>query len=372
MRYKFITSKNFVHMNIVERISTDKRKIYYTIEWGRGPGERIASGLFTYINPKNQVQKNHNKESLTLLETKKSQLFIEQQAIGSGFIPAHKYKNNFLDYYQDFVEKNKRKGNRHLQGSLTYFKAFIKKDHLSPIEITENLSIRFRQYLLDNLNGDTPANYFARYKRVLKTATKEGYFKINPTDEVAAKSNRNKKLKEHLESDEYIKLIQTPCLNEEVKEAFVFCCYTGLRYCDVKIINWYDIKGDSLTIRIIQDKTGEPLKLTLHPIAKAILQKRKTRLKDGVKPSNVFCIGTNDGCNKTLQQWCNAAGIKKHITWHCARLSFSILLQDKNVDVATVALLLGHTSTKYVLQTYKRHRPKDQTEVIVQLPLPAA
>ena len=51
------------------------------------------------------------------------------------------------------------------------------------------------------------ANYFARYKRVLKTATKEGYFKINPTDEVAAKSNRNKKLKEHLESDENIKLI---------------------------------------------------------------------------------------------------------------------------------------------------------------------
>jgi integrase len=43
-------------------------------------------------------------------------------------------------------------------------------------------------------------------------------------------------------------------------------------------------------------------------------------------------------------------------------------LQDANVDTATVALLLGHTSTKYVDEVYKRYRPENQMEVILKLP----
>lgn len=64
----------------------------------------------------------------------------------------------------------------------------------------------------------------------------------------------------------------------------------------------------------------------------------------------------------------NAASINKHITWSCARLNFSILLQDANVDAATVALLLGHTTTKYVNAIYKRFRPKNLKGAIDKLP----
>ena len=100
----------------------------------------------------------------------------------------------------------------------------------------------------------------------MKYATKEGYFRISPSEEIAAKGNKNKIAKEHLESDEYFKLLQTPFFNEEIKEAFIFCCYTGLRYCDIRILNWEHIKGSTLTTTIIQEKTGEPLKITLHPL----------------------------------------------------------------------------------------------------------
>lgn len=355
-------------MNIVERLSNDKSKIYYTLEWGRGAGQRSATGIFTYVKPKNQVEKNHNKQALLLLETKKSQLIIEQQCIGTGIVPAHKMKANFLDYYSEYVLNNKRDGNRHLPGSFEHFKAFLKKDFIAPIDITENLCSRFRQYLLDKFNGDTPANYFSRYKRVLKAATKEGYFRLNPADDVKAKSNPSTHLKENLEADEYIRLLKTPCLNEEVKEAFVLSCYTGLRWCDVKPLSWSDIKGDQLKTRLIQAKTGEPVWVTLHPIAKAILEKRKAHFVNRAKNDLVFQLPTHDGANKLLQAWCNSARLDKHITWHCARLSFSILLQDAHVDDATVACLLGHRSTKHVRETYKRHRPKDLTETIARLP----
>jgi len=116
-------------------------------------------------------------------------------------------------------------------------------------------------------------------------------------------------------------------------------------------------------------KTGKPVVITLHPIAKAILDRRRSRAGDNVT-GNVFNLPGQDGSNKSLQQWIKSGGIKKHITWHCARLSFSILLQDENVDKATVALLLGHTSTKYVDTTYKRHRPKDHLSSISKLPMP--
>gem|GEM_PF-2881927 len=62
----------------------------------------------------------------------KSQLIIKQQAVGSAFIPAHKFKASFLEYYEEYVKFNKRKGNRYLSNSLKQFKAFIKSDFIFP------------------------------------------------------------------------------------------------------------------------------------------------------------------------------------------------------------------------------------------------
>jgi integrase len=357
-------------MNIIKRISTNGEKVYYSFELGRCAGSRIATGIFTYTEPKNQIEKNHNKEAIRLLDTRKSELSLEHQAIGSGFIPEHKFKGNFLEYYQEYVDLNKRKGNRHLKSSLVQFKNFLKKDFLSPIDVNENLCKRFRQYLLDRFSGDTPANYYARFKWVVRAATKDGYFRYNPSEHIKTKSNPSKSIKSNLEVDEYLTLLNTPCLNENVKDWFIFSCYTGLRYVDAYELKWEDIKGEILFTRIIQAKTGKPVTLTLHPIAKQILEKRKIKLSGENLNGKVFNLPSNNGSNDILGTWMAYAKIKKHVTWSCARLSFSILLQDKNVDMATVAYLMGHTTTKQVLQTYKRHRPKDQSISIGNLPTP--
>ena len=356
-------------MNLLKRSNKKGDKITFYYELGRGPGQRPSTGIFIYAKPKDQFQRNHNREALALLETKKSQIIIEKQAIGSNYIPTHKFKANFLEYYQEYVELNKRKRNRHLKNSLKQFKFFIDKDFIAPVDITENFCKRFRQFLLDKFTGETPGGYYARFKWVVNAAASDGYFQKNPTEKVFAKSNPSITLKENLEVHEYLRLLNTPCLNEEVKAAFIFSCYTGLRWVDVKKLEWKDIKNGILTTRIIQAKTGRPVTLTLHPIAQSILEdKHKTAEIFGNE--QVFSLPTADGANKTLVQWMKSAKIDKHITWSCARLSFSILLQDKNVDDATVAYLMGHVSTDQVRKTYKRHRPKDQVETIRQLPMP--
>ena len=247
----------------------------------------------------------------------------------------------------------------------------MKSDFIAPIDITENFCKRFRQFLLDKFTGETPGGYYARFKWVVNAATSDGYFIKNPTENVFAKSNPSRKLKENLEVDEYTALLNTPCKNEDVKAAFIFSCYTGLRWVDVKKLEWADIKNGILTTRIIQAKTGRPVTLTLHEVAKSVLEIQKAKASTSFKRNKyLFYLPTANGANKILDTWIKSAGINKEITWSCARLSFSILLQDRNVDDATVAYLMGHTTTAQVRKTYKRHRPKDQSETINHLPTP--
>lgn len=358
-------------MNILKRPNRKGDKIMFHYDYGRGAGQRPATGIFIYTKPKDQVQKNHNKQALMLLEVKKSQTIIEQQSIGSAFIPAHKFKSNFIEYYEEYIRLNRRDGNRHLTNSLKQFKLFIKGDFISPNDITENLCKRFRHHLLDNFTGETPANYFARFKWVVNAATSDGYFLKNPVENVSAKSNPSIALKNNLEAEEYLRLLNTPCVNEEIRAAFIFSCYTALRWVDVKNLEWKDIKDGVMTTRIIQAKTGQPVVLTLHEIAVRILEQQRLKNKArNCMGRHVFQLPTANGANKMLKQWIRSAGIDKFITWSCARLSFSILLQDRNVDIATVAYLMGHTSTVQVRRTYKRHRPKDQMETINYLPSP--
>jgi len=223
---------NRTTMNIGQKLSKNDEKIHFFYDLGRGPGQRPSTGVFIYANPKNQEQKHFNKEALKILKTKKSQLIIEQQVIGIGtsIIPAQKYKQNFLDYFEEYIKLNGRDGNRHLPCCLSKLKLFIERDFLATVDITENFCKRFRRYLPDELTGETPANYFARFKWVIDAATKDGYFRVNPTDDIPAVGNPSIALKENLEVEECIALLNTLCFNQEVKDAFLFSCYTGLRW----------------------------------------------------------------------------------------------------------------------------------------------
>ncbi len=145
-------------MNFISRLTRDGSKKLYYYDFGRKAGQRPATGIFTFTEPKNSIEKAHNKEALALLKIKQSQLIIEQQSTGTGYIPSHKFKANFLDYYEEYVRKNKRPGNRHMEGSLRHLKTFLNADYLNTVEVTENFCKRFRQFLLDKFTRDTPAD----------------------------------------------------------------------------------------------------------------------------------------------------------------------------------------------------------------------
>jgi len=143
-------------MNIIKRTNSKGDKITFYYDYGRKAGQRPSTGIFIYSKPKTQAEKNHNKQALDLLEVKKSQNIIEQQSIGTAYIPPHKFKGNFLEYYAEYVDKNKTDGNRALQNSFKQFKEFVGRSFVSPVDITENLCKEFRKFLLAKFKGETP------------------------------------------------------------------------------------------------------------------------------------------------------------------------------------------------------------------------
>ena len=211
---------------------------------------------------------------------------------------------NFLAFFKDWVTKNAREGNRHAQGCLTIFTEFAKNEfrdlmiknrdaelNLPGSRITEEVCLRFRQYLTDDirvrtktgevqtkprLTGDTPMNYYSRFRKMMDSATKEGYFQKDPAEDITARKGRENKLKEILNPDEFDILVETICPNPYISQAFLFCMLTGIRGESVRALEWGDIYEAEKYMSVIQGKTGNKVEIPLLPQAMAFLPPSST------------------------------------------------------------------------------------------------
>ena len=217
--------------------------------------------------------------------------------------------------------------------------------------INLNLMEKFKQFLLrapqgGNKNGtistNTACSYYSIFKAALKQAFVEGYLPID----IAAKSKNiqaEESRREHLTLDELNKLVETPCENPVIKRAALFSALTGLRHSDIMKMTWKEItkEGEHYRINFTQKKTkgveytpmsdqayffcGEPG----HP----------DELVFGGLPAPSWI-------SKPLSRWIEAAGITKHITFHCFRHTYACLQLSNGTDLYTVSKMLGHTNIR--------------------------
>lgn len=208
-------------------------------------------------------------------------------------------------------------------------------------ELTEDLCIKFKQYLHDNYKGETPVAYLHKFKRMVKDATKRGLFAVNPCLELKNENPTSGHLKkDYLTVDEVQILYNTPCNNELLKSAFLFSINTGgLRYCDVCTLLWSEVKMTDKMIIFTQDKTTVQNFVPLNDNALEILKSLKKESK------YVFPLTHHYQRNKTLKKWIEDAKIKKHLTFGVSRhTAATMLLRLSNETIASK--LLGHTTTK--------------------------
>ena len=181
--------------------------------------------------------------------------------------------------------------------------------------------------------------------RILNAAVKEGVMNRNPfyalgRHERIAKPQSER---EFLTKEELLALMEAPTTNETTKRAFLFCCFTGLRYGDVSRMTWRNIKqvdsGLVVSIQAMQ-KTGKQVTIPLNKSALKWLPDR-----NGCKPGQkVFDMTCLSACDRCLKKMAADAGIEKNVSFHTARHSMATMSLAAGGDLYTVGKLLGHTS----------------------------
>ncbi|TDE12323.1 site-specific integrase [Dyadobacter psychrotolerans] len=137
-----------------------------------------------------------------------------------------------------------------------------------------------------------------------------------------------------------------------VRDIFLFCCYTGLAYVDVKQLKRSDIvtgmDGD-LWIDTTRQKTDSATRIPLLPTALEIMKK----YEDDPLCSNrgvVLPVLSNQKMNAYLKEIATLCGISKTLTFHIARHTFATTVTLSNkVPIETVSKMLGHRSLKQTM-----------------------
>jgi site-specific recombinase XerD len=144
------------------------------------------------------------------------------------------------------------------------------------------------------------------------------------------------------------KVITIPRL-DQVRDIFLFSCYTGLAYSDVMKLSPKDISigmdGEQwiFTTRI---KTGTASRILLLPMVKTILAKYSKR-PDIINSNGLLPRLTNQKLNGYLKEISDICGFEKQLTFHCARHTFATTVTLTNgVPIETVGKMLGHKSLR--------------------------
>ena len=290
-------------------------------------------------------QRNENKE----LEKLANQIRIkkEMELLSRQFqlVPDHKKERDFISFYKREAEEYSNKDKRLMNNSLTWFLKFTEERNIKTLkfrELTEDFCRMYVDYMkAGGLRGETPYNYYTKFKKVVKRAMEQGHILKNPAENVRVKRADGLK-KDILSAREIQALANTPCRNNDVKRAFLFSCKTGIRWVDVMELQQKNVDRANMKLKFQQSKTGAEVIQDIRPDTLKLIGEPKA---PGLP---LFDLPSFSGALKIIQDWTIKAGIYKRITWHSARHSFAVnLLTDSRADIKTVSNLLGHTGLKH-------------------------
>ena len=133
---------------------------------------------------------------------------------------------------------------------------------------------------------------------------------------------------------------------EQIRDVFVFSCFTGLAYCDAQALTAEHIingPNNSPWLRTHRKKTSTPVDVPLLEVPLQILAKYEGCNANG----KLLPIPTNQKCNDYLKEIAALCGIEKRLTFHLARHTFATTVTLTNgVPIESVSKMLGHRSLK--------------------------
>ena len=238
-----------------------------------------------------------------------------------------------------------------------------KREDLYLRELNLNFIQSFHSFLrIDKgMAQNSSTKHLKLLKKIINLSVANSYMAFNPFS--TYKVEREPVEVDFLDEEELRKIINfdTPLPRlERAKDMFLFGCFTGLSYIDIKTLTPEHFEKDStgrIWIKKRRVKTGVLSRIPLLPIAKLILDK----YKGGEK---LLPIQDPADINKYLKDIAILCGINKRICFHTSRHTFaSTVTLANNISLEVVSKMLGHTNTRmtahYACLLYTSPSPRD-------------
>ena len=253
----------------------------------------------------------------------------QEKLVGNGISKATYWISVYTErLLKEFVQQKYKRGDLYLRelnlNFIQSFHSFLKIDK----GMAQNSSTKHLKLL----------------KKIINLAVANSYMATNPF--ITYKVEREPVEIDFLDKEELRKIINfdTPLPRlERAKDMFLFGCFTGLSYIDIKTLVPEHFEKDNagrIWIKKRRVKTGVLSRIPLLPIAKLILDKYKggDKLLPIQDPADI---------NKYLKDIAILCGIKKRICFHTSRHTFaSTVTLANNISLEVVSKMLGHTNTR--------------------------
>ena len=340
-------------------------------------GKRSYEYLKMYLIPETDYNaKMQNQATLTAANAIKSKRIIEMINSEAGIKQeTDTSKVYLLDWMETYMENQAKRGKKdrnQIKKAIDILKAYG-AETVTMDMIDKPFCQGYINYLTTEYRpkGKTVSNftihtYYQVVNGALNAAVRADILSENPFNKISSseKIHKPESKREYMTIDEVRSLIKTPISNEDVKGAYLFSCFCGLRISDIKELTWENVYCDSgqYHLEVMMQKTKSPLYLPLSSEALKWLPERGN--KSGKE--KVFKLPSSAGINKLLKTWAQKAGVSKHITFCTARHTFATMMLTLGADLYTTSKLLGHTDMR-TTQIYAKivNRKKDEAVNLV-------
>lgn len=285
---------------------------------------------------------------------------IKDRFLGADSIPQEKEKSilDIFEYHNLKMEEQLKIGKIASKTYIRYvitkkkIEAFMKYQYkrtdMNLSEIRFKFASEFDHYLItmDRVSTNTAHKYIKNLKKVMNLAVAMEWLQVNPINQFKCSYEAPERIV--LTQEELDTLIQKDFGIErlnEVRDIFIFCCYTGFAYVDVYKFPYNAVsKGiDGNTwLSTSRQKTGTKENVPLLPIPLEIIEKYRDH-PYCLRYDKLLPVNSNQRYNGYLKEIAEICGIKKKITTHIARHTFATTVTLANgVPIETVSAMLGH------------------------------
>jgi len=274
-----------------------------------------------------------------------------------------------IDYHKENEFQKLASGTvKNYAATETYLKRFLKEEYktidVPLLQIDYSFIIKFENFLIkckpikssQPLSNNGRMKHLERFKKLTTLALKHNWIKLNPF--ALYKMSYDHYDCAYLQAAE-IRKMKSILLDDQLsvtRDLFIFSCYTGLSYVEIKNLRLSHITegiDGNLWIMLRRQKSKTAVKLPILPDAQEILDKYLSE-HYGNESTPIIPILSNQKTNQYLKLIAKKCDIQKNLTFHVARHTFATTITLLNeVPIETVSKMLGHTKLS-TTQKYAR------------------